>query len=179
MLRSAAILTLLALNALVSPAMAADPATFEEARKASVEVNDLPRVLRPFVTDCSLKQDHFKRLFCEALNQRLIAQHQTIAYRYEVKPSVAGPLVVNVGKGAAEAELLVNGCLTCAKPILPRKSGDISKGRFFMFQQPKTITSSRARGSTTILGTLPSRATPSTFRKRVRPIALPARLGRS
>lgn len=114
--------------------------TFESIAKGSNKIYNLKRILRPFVTTCERKRGRFKRLFCEALNERLKSQHQAKTYLSTMKPSSQGPLVVRYrAKPKPTMEIEVRGCLTCKGPMLDRRGGDISKGRFFLFKVPKEI----------------------------------------
>jgi hypothetical protein len=117
--------------------------TYESSKKKSIKLYDekgLQRILRPFVATCERKKGQFRRLFCSALNERLKAQHQAKVYHLTRKPSAAGPLVVKFkARPKPMMEVTVKGCLTCAKPVLNRRGGDISKGRFFVFKVPKEI----------------------------------------
>lgn len=114
--------------------------TLEAVLKAAVEVNNLPGMLRPFVARCGHEKNYFRWLFCEALNERLKAQHQARTYHTTLEPSVAGPLLVKFRANPKPTmEITVRGCLTCKEPLLARKGGDVSKGRFFVFKPPKDI----------------------------------------
>ena len=113
---------------------------FEAVLKDSVKVHSLKSILRPFVATCEREKNYFRRLFCEALNERLKAQHQTKLYLSRLEPSAAGPLVVKFkAKPKPTVEISIRGCLTCKEPMLARAGGDVSKGRFFMFKMPKDI----------------------------------------
>lgn len=120
--------------------------TYETLAKDSSNVYNLKRILRPFVVTCERKRDRYKRLLCEALNERLKAQHQAKTYRLTEKPSSVGPLVVRFkGKPKPSMEIQVLGCLTCKGPMLDRRGGDVSKGRFFLFKVPQEIKIRRGR----------------------------------
>ena len=113
---------------------------FEAVLKDSVRVRSLKSILRPFVATCEREKNYFRRLFCEALNERLKAQHQTKLYLSQMESSAAGPLQVKFkAKPKPVVEITVRGCLTCKEPMLARAGGDVSKGRFFMFKMPKDI----------------------------------------
>ncbi len=130
----------LALVVLCGPALARAAETYESIEKSSAPVAVLKRVLLPFVASCDQEKDHFRRLFCNALNERLKAQHQARVYRTSFEPSEAGPLIARFkAKPRPVLELQVLGCLTCNGPLLEREGGDISKGRFFLFKMPKEI----------------------------------------
>ena len=121
-----------------APAPAAE--TYETLEKGSTPVAKLKRILLPFVATCDREKNHFRRLFCSALNERLKAQHQNKVYRSTFEPSPAGPLIVQLKtKPSPAVELTVRGCLTCKEPMLEREGGDISKGRFFLFKTPSDI----------------------------------------
>jgi hypothetical protein len=124
--------------------LAASPASaresYEKLRKSSVRVYNVKRILRPFVATCDREKTNFRRLFCTALNERLKAQHQAKIYRTVHKPTAAGPLIARFkAKPKPTLELEVRGCLTCKGPMLARRGGDVSKGRFFLFKVPKRI----------------------------------------
>jgi hypothetical protein len=126
--------------ALVWPTAAHAAETFDALEKSSVPAANLKRILLPFIATCDREKDHFRRLFCSALNERLKAQHQSKVYRSTFEPSEAGPLVVRYkAKPKPSLELDVMGCLTCKEPMLERAGGDVSKGRFFVFNMPKDI----------------------------------------
>lgn len=130
--------------------LAASPASaresYEKLRKSSVMVYNVKRILRPFVATCDREKTNFRRLFCSALNERLKAQHQAKIYRTVHKPTSAGPLVARFkAKPKPTLELEVLGCLTCKGPMLARRGGDVSKGRFFLFKVPKRIRFRRGR----------------------------------
>ena len=119
---------------------------FEAVLKDSVKVHSLKSILRPFVATCEREKNYFRRLFCEALNERLKAQHQTKLYFSNAEVSAAGPLVVKFkAKPKPTAEITIRGCLTCKEPMLARAGGDVSKGRFFMFKMPKDMGSQLRR----------------------------------
>ena len=134
---------------------AAKPATpaklskgsFEHLAKTAVPVYNLKSILRPFVATCVFKKTKFKKLFCQALNERLKAQHQTKVYHLAVnEASEAGPLVAFYrAKPKPHAEVFVRGCLTCKEPMLRRAGGDVSKGRFFTLKLPKDIKIKRGK----------------------------------
>jgi hypothetical protein len=125
--------------ALATPALGADE-TYESIEKSSTRIYNIKRVLRPFVATCDRQRTQFRKLFCSALNERLKAQHQAKVYRTVHKPSPVGPLVVRFrAKPKPTMEIQVQGCLTCKAPLLDRKGGDISKGRFFLFKVPREI----------------------------------------
>lgn len=120
--------------------------SFESLSAKAVAIYDLRSVLRPFVATCDDKKGRFRRLFCEALNDRLKAQHQSKIYRYTVGASEAGPLVVDYkGRPKPAVDVTVRGCLTCAGPMLSREGGDITEARFFVFKMPKAIRIRRGR----------------------------------
>jgi hypothetical protein len=120
--------------------------TFESIEKGAASVSVLKRVLLPFVASCDKEKDHFRKLFCSALNERLKAQHQSRTYRSTFEPSEAGPLIARFkAKPKPTLELQVLGCLTCQGPLLEREGGDISKGRFFLFKMPKDIKIKRGK----------------------------------
>ncbi len=114
--------------------------SYEQLEKTSVPVIALKRILFPFVATCDREKNHFRKLFCSALNERLKAQHQAKLYRSTFEPSEAGPLVVRFkAKPKPAMEIEVLGCLTCKEPMLERAGGDIAKGRFFLFKTPEEI----------------------------------------
>jgi hypothetical protein len=114
--------------------------TFEALLRRSELVRNLASMLRPFVETCSQEKRYFRRLFCQALTERLKAQHQTRDYHYVAEPSEAGPLVVNyIQTPEPRVEIAVRGCLTCQEPMLEREGGDVTKGRFFVFKTPTEI----------------------------------------
>jgi hypothetical protein len=171
--------------------------TYEAAVKESVPAYDLRGILRPFVATCDRVRGQFKKLFCTGLNERLKAQHQAKVYRITRKPSKVGPLVARfVAKPKPTVELEVRGCLTCRKPMLPRRGGDISKGRFFLFKLPEEIKIRRGRypydfGDITMAkysAPLPEKTTAKSFKEQVlphlrldllfRPVAGVTRVGR-
>ena len=121
--------------------------SFEYLAKAAVPVYNLKSILRPFVATCAYKKTKFKKLFCQALNERLKAQHQTKIYHLPVeKTSEVGPLVAFFrAKPKPHAEVFVRGCLTCKEPMLRRAGGDVSKGRFFTLKLPKDIKIKRGK----------------------------------
>lgn len=113
---------------------------FENLLKKSVEVYDQRAVLLPFVRSCEREKAGFRKLFCEALNERLKSQHQSKLYQQTFEASTFGPLLANyVARPKPTMELAVRGCLTCSQPMLTRAGGDISKARFFVFRQPAAI----------------------------------------
>lgn len=127
------------------PAQAADQ-SYEALEKSSVEVYDLLPTLRPFVRSCAMKKTYFRRLLCEALNERLKSQHQAKLYRYTVKATDAGPLTATFETQPKPAlGLSIRGCLTCKDPLLPKAGGDITKGRFFLFKLPTAIKVKRGK----------------------------------
>jgi hypothetical protein len=139
----AAVLLSLAL-AWPAPSRAAE--SFESIQKLSEPVVTLKRILLPFVATCDREKNHFRKLFCSALNERLKAQHQSKTYFTTVEPSAAGPLIVTYrAKPKPTAEITVRGCLTCKEPLLEREGGDISKARFFLFKTPKEIKGARGK----------------------------------
>jgi hypothetical protein len=139
-----AIALALAAAAVPAPAFAGDD--FESLEKGSELVYDLMGMLRPFVATCDRETDHFRQLFCSALNERLKAQHQSKLYRITEEPSIAGPLIVRFkAKPKPQMEVEVRGCLTCKEPMLDREGGDISKARFFLFKTPKEIKLKRGK----------------------------------
>lgn len=114
--------------------------SYEQLEKTSVPVIALKRILFPFVATCDREKNHFRKLFCSALNERLKAQHQSKLYRSSFEPSEAGPLIVRYkAKPKPAMEIEVLGCLTCKEPMLERAGGDIAKGRFFLFKTPEEI----------------------------------------
>jgi hypothetical protein len=122
------------------PASVRGEETYEALAARSVQTQVLRRLLYPFVATCDKEKDHFRQLFCTALNDRLKAQHQGKVYRSTFEPSEAGPLLVSFkAKPEPTMEVVVKGCLTCNEPMLESKGGDISKGRFFLFKLPKEI----------------------------------------
>ena len=121
-------------------------ASYEKIRKSSTVVHKIKRILRPFVATCERKKTSFRRLFCSALNERLKAQHQSKVYRTLHRPTPVGPLGARFkARPRPTGELEVRGCLTCKEPLLARRGGDVSKGRFFLFKVPKTIRIRRGR----------------------------------
>ncbi len=158
------------------PAYAAE--TYEGVEKTSLPVSVLKRVLFPFVATCGAEKTHFRALFCDALNERLKAQHQAKVYRSTFEASDAGPLVVRFkAKPKPVAELEVLGCLTCKEPMLEREGGDVSKGRFFLFKMPKEIKIRRGKlmydlgdiGVTTYKIDLPATMTEKKFNEQILP----------
>ncbi|MCK5796419.1 MAG: hypothetical protein KAI47_04515 [Deltaproteobacteria bacterium] len=118
--------------------------SYEKLQAKSVGVYDARAILLPFVKTCDREKTSFRKLFCEALNDRLKSQHQAKTYEQTFEPSPEGPLVLSfhkVGGKHKEPRFSIGflGCLTCRKPMLNRVGGDISKARFFVFRQPKTI----------------------------------------
>ena len=139
-------IVLLAAGVLWPTASQAADKKFEAVLKESVKVRSLKSILRPFVATCEREKNYFRRLFCEALNERLKAQHQTKLYLSKVEASAVGPLVVKYkAKPTPTLEINVRGCLTCKEPMMARAGGDVSKGRFFMFKMPKDIRISRGK----------------------------------
>ncbi|MBW2733157.1 MAG: hypothetical protein JRH20_12260 [Deltaproteobacteria bacterium] len=132
-------LTLLCLTG--ETALAAQGESFEKLLGRSVEVYDMRGMLLPFVKTCERERTPFRRLFCEALNERLKAQHQSKVYFQSFEVDTGGPLGVRFSPNLAKPEMVikVKGCLTCTKPMLGRRGGDISKARFFLFREPKSI----------------------------------------
>jgi len=143
--RTALPLSLVAL-ALLAP-RPARAESYERVRKGSTAVyNVKTKVLRPFVATCARQRSTFRRRLCMALNERLKAQHQSKVYRTTHKPSPVGPLLARFrAKPKPTLEIEVRGCLTCKRPLLARRGGDISKGRFFLFKEPKQIRIRRGR----------------------------------
>jgi len=138
--------SLLALLVTLGAASPGRADTFEQLQKKSVRVYNLRSVLLPFVVSCRREKTKFRRLFCEALNERLKAQHQSKIYQLTVRPSAEGPLLAEFqAKPKPTLELTVRGCLTCGAPMLARRGGDISKARFFVFKEPRTIRIRRGR----------------------------------
>jgi hypothetical protein len=152
--------------------------SYEEVRKTSIAVHNVKRILRPFVATCDRERNNFRRQFCIALNERLKAQHQSKVYRTIHQPSAAGPLVVRFrAKPKPSLEIEVRGCLTCRRPLLDRKGGDVSKGRFFLFKVPKQIKIQRGRNPydlgdidiKTYKVSLPAKTTEKEFKKNILP----------
>jgi hypothetical protein len=171
--RSAATLLLVALAPLTARAE-----SYEQLEKSSVPVLALKRVLFPFVATCDREKNHFRKLFCSALNERLKAQHQAKLYRSSFEPSEAGPLIVRFkAKPKPAMELEVKGCLTCKEPMLERAGGDIAKGRFFLFKTPEEIKIRRGKllydlgeiGIGTTRVELPAKMTEAQWTEEIRP----------
>lgn len=141
------LLTLILLTAWPLASRAADKTKkFEVVLKSSVAVHNLKGILRPFVATCEREKDYFRKLFCNALNERLKAQHQSKVYLTTVEPSETGPLQVKFkARPKPSLEITIRGCLTCKEPVLARAGGDISKGRFFVFKMPKSIRIKRGK----------------------------------
>lgn len=119
---------------------ASQPKSYESLQQKSISVLDARRILLPFVKTCDREKTKFRRLFCEALNERLKSQHQSKMYEQTFSLEDQGPLELSyVAKPKPGFEIELKGCLTCNKPMLNRKGGDISKARFFVFKQPKSI----------------------------------------
>jgi hypothetical protein len=196
MTRRLALLTAALFLAMPSMAPAAKQ-TYESIVKGSTKIYNLKRILRPFVTTCERKRSRFKRLFCEALNERLKAQHQAKTYLSTVKPSAHGPLVVRYrARPKPTLEIAVRGCLTCKGPMLDRRGGDVSKGRFFLFKVPKEIKIRRGKNPydlgdidvATYKVELPKKMTEKKFKQEIlpflrldlvfRPVAGVTRVGR-
>jgi hypothetical protein len=138
--RASSAAALLALALSWPHAASAADETYEKLNKSSVVVSNLKRILLPFVATCDREKNHFRKLFCSALNERLKAQHQSKVYRSTYEPSAAGPLIVKFkAKPKPAIELTIRGCLTCTEPMLEREGGDVSKGRFFLFKTPMDI----------------------------------------
>jgi hypothetical protein len=128
------------LASMTSIASFAHAGQFENLLKKSVEVYDQRAVLLPFVRTCDREKAGFRKLFCEALNERLKSQHQSKLYQQTFEIGEHGPLLAKyVARPKPTMELTVRGCLTCSKPMLTRAGGDISKARFFVFRQPAAI----------------------------------------
>lgn len=164
---------------LLIPLVAQAADNYEALEKKSVRASVLKRILYPFVATCDREKDHFGRLFCSALNERLKAQHQSKIYRSVFEPDGAGPLVVEYEKkDVPTLKLSVKGCLTCDKPMLAREGGDVSKARFFVFKMPQDIKVNRGKGQLYDFGDiemasyeakLPAKMTREKFDKKVRP----------
>lgn len=158
-------------------ALAAQGESYEKLLKRSVEVYDMRGVLLPFVKTCERERTQFRRLFCEALNERLKAQHQSKLYAQTFEVKAGGPLGVSFSaKPTPEMVLKVKGCLTCNKPMLARRGGDISKARFFLFRQPKSIRVRRGGAFdlggieiSEIKAALPKKTSAKRFRREVAP----------
>ena len=128
-----------------SPTRAGATENYEKVRKLSTEVYDMRAVLLPFVKSCQGKASSFRRLFCEALNERLKAQHQSKLYEQTFDgESTGGPLTLSFlspSKPGAQPQMKIalRACLTCDHPMIERQGGDIAKARFFVFKEPKAI----------------------------------------
>src|SRR3989339_798874 len=104
---------------------------FESLFRQSHPIRELRELLLPFVKPCSDEKDYFKRLFCSGLNDRLVVQHQTRAFRAMFGASPAGPLMAQfIEKPSPALELTVRGCLTCKEPFY---------GHFFFLKTPQDI----------------------------------------
>ena len=126
------LITLLSSTALAS--------NYQDLERKSVPVYDLKPILLPYVASCDGKRGYFKRLFCDILYERLRELHQNKIYHSIVDGTKAGPLNVRFkAKPTPQMEISVQGCLTCKGPMLQRKGGNVSKGRFFMLKEPKNI----------------------------------------
>jgi hypothetical protein len=152
--------------------------SYEKTREGSVAVHSIKRILRPFVATCDRERNNFRRQFCIALNERLKAQHQSKVYRTTHRPSAAGPLIARFkARPKPTLEIEVRGCLTCRRPLLSRKGGDVSKGRFFLFEVPKQIKIQRGRnpynlGDIAIKKykvSLPAKMTEKEYKKKILP----------
>ena len=94
------------------------------------------------------------------------------------EPSNAGSLLVRFkARPKPTMVITVRGCLTCKGPMLERRGGDISKGRFFLFKMPKDIKIRRGRvpydfGNINIASyeiALPKGTTEKKFKKEILP----------
>ncbi len=171
-------LSVILFTTMAKPATSVAADDFESLVKSSEHTQTLSRIFYPFVATCEREKDRFRRLFCSALNDRLVAQHQSKTYRTTFSPSAAGPLIVKFSaKPKPTLELRVKGCLTCKAPMHARKGGDISKSRFFMLKMPDKIKVRRGRvrydfGNIDITRyevPLPARMTKKKFKEEVLP----------
>ena len=135
-----------------APAKPAAPAklsedSFEYLARTAVPVYNLKAILRPFVDACLDKKTKFKKLFCQALNERLKSQHQSKVYHLAVEEtSEVGPLVATFkARPKPQVEVWIRGCLTCKEPMLQKEGGNISRGRFFTLKLPKDIKIGRGK----------------------------------
>lgn len=162
---------------LIATAALAAPANenFENLLKKSEQVESLPRLLQPFVVDCSQEKNETKRLYCRELYQRLREQRAHKMFHLEATASTQSALNARfVEKPKPQLEITVRGCLTCSEP-----HGEKGAAKFFLFKKPKDIRPAKGGGAKgyeltdidlqTIKGALPAKTTEKQFREEILP----------